>query len=67
MKSKVGNKTFDEGFEQFILEHCTMKNFRPSTEKHYREMTKYSFYQFYGKDAELNQLEQADLMIMFYG
>lgn len=61
MKSKVGNKTFDEGFEQFILEHCTMKNFRPSTEKHYREMTKYSFYKFYDKDTELNQLEQEDI------
>ena len=35
MKTKGSNKTFDEGFEQFILEHCTMKNLRPSTEKHY--------------------------------
>lgn len=35
MKTKVSKKTFDEGFEQFIFEHCTMKNFRTSTEKHY--------------------------------
>ena len=61
MKTKVANKTFDEGFEQFIMEHCTMKNFRPSTEKHYREMTKYSFYKFYDKDTVLNQLGQDDI------
>lgn len=61
MKTKGTDKTFDEGFEQFILEHCTMKNLRISTEKHYREMTKYSFYKFYDKDTELNQLEQDDL------
>ena len=61
LKTKVNNKTFDEGFEQFILEHCTMKNFRPSTEKHYREVMKYSFYKFYNKDTKLNQLEQNEI------
>lgn len=61
MRTKESNKTFDEGFEQFIFEHCTMKNFRPSTEKHYREMTKYSFYKFYHKDTVLSQLEQDDI------
>lgn len=49
MKAKGNKKTFHEGFKQFILEHCTMKNLRPSTEKHYREMTKYSFYKFFDK------------------
>lgn len=61
MRTKESNKTFDEGFEQFIFEHCTMKNLRPSTEKHYREMTKYSFYKFYDKDMVLSQLEQDDI------
>lgn len=61
MKTKESNKTFDEGFEQFILEHCTLKNFRPSTEKHYREVIKYSFYKFYDKDIKLNKLEQNDI------
>lgn len=61
LKTKVNNKTFDEGFEQFILEHCTMKNFRPSTEKHYREVMKYSFCKFYDKDTKLNDLEQNDI------
>lgn len=61
MKTKVNNKTFDEGFEQFVLEHCTMKNFRPSTEKHYREVIKYSFYKFYDKNAKLNELEQEEI------
>jgi Site-specific recombinase XerD len=61
MKTKGSSKTFDEGFEQFIMEHCTMKNFRPSTIKHYREMTKYSFYKFYDKDTILDKLEQKDI------
>lgn len=26
MKNKGGNKTFDEGLEQFIFEYCTLKN-----------------------------------------
>ncbi|GKX65804.1 tyrosine-type recombinase/integrase [Inconstantimicrobium mannanitabidum] len=61
MKTKGTNKTFDDGFEQFILEHCVMKNLRPSTEKHYREITKYSFYKFYDKDTELQNLQQEDI------
>jgi len=61
MKTKGINKTFDEGFEQFISEHCIMKNLRPSTEKHYREMTKYSFYKFYDKEIALDQLQQEDI------
>lgn len=44
MKTKGNTKTFDEGFEQFIVEHCELKNFRSSTIKYYREMTKDSFY-----------------------
>ena len=63
MKNQGSNKTFDEGFEQFILEHCSMKNVRPMKiiEKHYREMTKYSFYKFYDKDIVLNELQQEDI------
>ncbi|OOP74353.1 tyrosine-type recombinase/integrase [Clostridium beijerinckii] len=61
MKTKGSNKTFDEWFEQFIFEHCTMKNFRLSTEKHYREVIEYSFYKLYDKDKVLSQLEQDDI------
>ncbi|WP_278327525.1 hypothetical protein [Clostridium pasteurianum] len=39
MKTKVNDRTFAEGFQQFILEQCIMKNFRSSTEKHYRNET----------------------------
>lgn len=61
IKTKVCNKTFDEGFEQFVLEHIRLKNLRESTEKHYREIVKYSFYKFYDKDTSLEELEQKDI------
>ena len=49
IKTKSCNKTFDEGFEQFIIEHIRLKNLRASTEKHYREIVKYSFYKYSDK------------------
>lgn len=58
---KKTDKTFDECFEQFILEHCILKNLRPSTEKHYREFAKYSFYKFYDKDTKISNLTQKDI------
>lgn len=57
-KIMLTSKTFDECFEQFILEHCTLKNLRPSTEKHYREFVKYSFYKFFDKNDPINCLTQ---------
>ena len=57
-KIRLENKTFDEAFEQFIYEHCTLKNLIPSTEKHYREFAKYSFYKFFDKDTSVNYLNQ---------
>lgn len=61
IKTKACNKTFDEGFEQFVMEHIRLKNLRESTEKHYREIVKYSFYKFYDKDTLLEELEQKDI------
>jgi hypothetical protein len=34
-----------------------MKNLRLSTEKHYREMTTYSFYKIYDNDIELKSAD----------
>ena len=61
LKNKKINKSFDEAFEEFILEHCTLKNLRPSTEKHYREFTKYNFYKFYDKNSNITDLTQKDI------
>ena len=57
MKTK-GGKTFDEGFECFITEHCVIPNLRESTIKHYREMIKYSLYKVYDKEKLLEDFEQ---------
>jgi len=43
MKNKSNGKSLEEGFNEFILEHCQLKNLRPKTEKHYKELIKYSF------------------------
>lgn len=61
IKTKSCNKTFDEGFEQFIIEHIRLKNLRVSTEKHYREIVKYSFYKYFDKETLLKELEQKDI------
>lgn len=58
MRTKDG-KTFEEGFECFITEHCIIPNLRASTINHYREMVKYSFYKFYDKENLLENLEQS--------
>lgn len=61
MKTRGSSKTFDEGFEQFIIEHIQLKNLRASTEKHYREIIKYSFYKYFDKETLLKDLEQKDI------
>ena len=43
MKNKRINKFFNDAFEQFILEHCELKNLRENTIRHYRQFMKYSF------------------------
>ncbi|WP_238948368.1 site-specific integrase [Clostridium sp. YIM B02569] len=35
MNRKHIDKTFDECFQQFLLEHCTLKNMREDTKKYY--------------------------------
>ena len=60
MKTRGSSKTFDEGFEQFIIEYIQLKNLRASTEKHYREIIKYSFYKYFDKETLLKDLEQKD-------
>ena len=55
------NKTFNDGFEQFILEHITMNNLRPSTEKHYRDIIKYSWYKYYDGNNKLCDMTQDDI------
>lgn len=61
MKTRGSSKTFDEGFEQFIIEHIKLKNLRASTEKHYREIVKYSFYKYFDKEILLEDFEQKDI------
>lgn len=61
LKNKQVSKTFDEAFEDFILEHCILKNLRPSTEKHYREFVNYNFYKFYDKGSDISDLTQDDI------
>ncbi|WP_455797513.1 tyrosine-type recombinase/integrase [Clostridium butyricum] len=52
------HRSIDEAFEQFMLEHCKLKNLRPSTEKHYREFVNYSLYKFLDKDSNVSLLTQ---------
>ena len=61
MRTK-GGKTFDEGFECFITEHCVIPNLRESTIKHYREIIKYSFYKFHNKENLLEDFEQTIIL-----
>lgn len=58
VKANSTNKTFNEGFEDFIFQHCILKNLRPSTERHYREMVMYSLYKFLDKDTKLKDFNQ---------
>lgn len=52
------HRSIDEAFEQFMLEHCKLKNLRPSIEKHYREFVNYSLYKFLDKDSNVSLLTQ---------
>lgn len=61
MDRKYIYKTFDECFQQFLLEHCTLKNMRDDTKKYYIENMKYGFYKYYNKDTNINDFTQEDI------
>lgn len=58
MNRKYFNKTFDECFQEFLLEHCTLKNMREDTKKYYIENMKYGFYKYYDKNTNINKFTQ---------
>lgn len=41
-------------FNNFYLEHCTLKNMREDIKKYYIENMKYGFYKYYDKDKNIN-------------
>lgn len=66
IKVNVKDKRFEEGYEEF-LNHCKIKNLRPATIEHYRNIIEYLWYKFYSsdrliKDITLNTIEE---FIMF--
>lgn len=61
MNRKYIDKTFDECFQQFLLEHCTLKNMCEYIKKYYMENMKYGFYKYYDKDKNINELIQDDI------
>lgn len=61
MNRKYIDKTFDECFQQFLLEHCKLKNMREDIKKYYIENMKYGFYKYYDKDRNINELTQDDI------
>ena len=61
MNRKYVEKTFDECFQQFLLEHCTLKNMRENTKKYYIQNMEYGFYKYYDKNTNINKLTQDDI------
>ncbi|MDU1069894.1 site-specific integrase [Clostridium sp.] len=61
MNRKYVEKTFDECFQQFLMEHCTLKNMRDDTKRYYIQNMEYGFYKYYDKDTNINQLSQDDI------
>lgn len=61
MNRKYIDKTFDECFQEFLLEHCTLKNMREDTKKYYIENMKYGFYKYYDKDTNIDKFTQDDI------
>lgn len=61
MNRKYIDKTFDECFQDFLLEHCTLKNMREDTKKYYIENMKYGFYKYYDKNTNVNKFTQDDI------
>ena len=61
MNRKYVEKTFDECFQQFLLEHCTLKNMREDTKRYYIQNMEYGFYKYYDKNTDINELKQDDI------
>lgn len=61
MNRKYVEKTFDECFQQFLLEHCTLKNMREDTKRYYIQNMEYGFYKYYDKETNINKLSQDDI------
>lgn len=61
MNRKYTDKTFDECFRDFLLEHCTLQNMREDTKKYYIENMKYGFYKYYDKDTNISEFTQEDI------
>ena len=61
MNRKYIYKTFDECFQEFLLEHCTLKNMREDTKKYYIEDMKYGFYKYYDKNTNIDKFTQEDI------
>lgn len=61
MNRKYVDKTFDECFQQFLFEHCALKNMREDTKKYYVQNMEYGFYKYYDKNTDINKLTQDDI------
>lgn len=49
IKVNAKDKRFEEGYEEF-LSHCKIKNLRPATIEHYRNIIGYLWYKFHRSD-----------------
>ena len=61
MNRKYVEKTFDECFKQFLLEHCSMSNMRENTKRYYMQNMEYGFYKYFDKEKNINELTQNDI------
>lgn len=50
-------KTFNAGFDEFI-NTCKIKNLRPATIKTYEDSIHYSFYQYFDRNRNINEITQ---------
>jgi integrase/recombinase XerD len=66
MNKKVSNKTFDQGFEEFI-NYCKVRNLRPATIKHYEDIVNYTWYKFLNCKTPIKEItsKTIDEFILF--
>lgn len=50
-------KTFDEGFDEFVL-YCKVRNLSPSTIKHYEDIVNHVFYKFIDYKVIISKITQ---------
>lgn len=55
MNRKTEEKTFEEGYKEFI-NYCKIRNLRPATIKHYDDITNYTIYHFLTKDFPIKKI-----------